>query len=150
MKKTLRKIKANWMLGEDIPDMDFFFSQIWLTCFVNEFAKPAGRAYKKILAVYKGYHLWFYYDQEDSKKVGDVIVKKFINQPGFIKKANQEIVRHSDTLRHYFEKIEPATIKKMTNMQLWQIYSDHDRLHTDYYCWDWLPVAADMFHNNFT
>ncbi len=65
------------MLAEDIPDMDFAFGQIWLSCFVNEFAKPAGRAYKKILAIFKGYHLWFYYGEKDSNRVGEHIVKKF-------------------------------------------------------------------------
>ncbi len=25
-----------WMLAEDIPDIGFYFSQIWLSCFVNE------------------------------------------------------------------------------------------------------------------
>ena len=42
------KDKDPWMLAEDIPDMDFAFGQIWLSCFVNEFAKHSGRAYKKI------------------------------------------------------------------------------------------------------
>lgn len=49
--------KDPWMLGEDIPNIDFFFSQIWLSNFVNEFERYTNQAYKKILCIYRGYHL---------------------------------------------------------------------------------------------
>ena len=57
-----------WLLGEDIPDIDLCFAQIWLRGFPNEFAHPAGRAYKRVLTVFRGYHLWFYYGTKDSAR----------------------------------------------------------------------------------
>jgi phosphohistidine swiveling domain-containing protein len=139
-----------WMLGEDIPDMDFFFSQIWLSSFANEFKKTAGVAYKKIMCIFKGYHLWFYYGQDDSNKVGNWLVKRFLSKPEFTGKINQQIVYWSDKLRSFAEKIPQDNLAKLSNRRLWQLYDQHDKLHTIYYQWGWIPVAADMFHNNLT
>lgn len=144
------KEKDPWILAEDIPDMDFFFSEIWLSCFVNDFVWPAGRAYKKILSIYRGYHLWFYYGENDSRKVGDHLVEKFVRKPSFVKKVNQEIIRWSDKLRRYTENLPETHLEKYSNEKLWQFYKKHDETHTKYYQWGWIPVAADMFHANLT
>src|SRR3989339_772113 len=139
-----------WMLGEDIPDMDFFFSQIWVSGFTNEFLKHVDTAYKKVLAVHRGYHLWFYYGENDSREVGDYLVQKFINNPAFVKKVNSEIVKSSDRLRKFAESLPQENLENLSNGKLWSFYKEHDRLHTDYYTWGWIPVSADMFHGNFT
>ena len=71
--------KDPWILGEDIPDIDLFFAQVWLSVFVNEFSWPSGRPYKKTITVFKKLHLWFYFDEQDSREVGEHIAKKFHN-----------------------------------------------------------------------
>lgn len=139
-----------WMLAEDIPDMDFFFSEIWLSCFVNEFSGPGGMAYKKILSIYKDYHLWFYYGEKDSKEVGDYLVKKFIKNPSFVRKVNKEIINWSDKLRSYTQRLPETRLDKYSNQQLLAFCQQHDKIHTQYYQWGWIPVAADMFHANLT
>lgn len=139
-----------WYLGENIPDMDLFFAQIWLSCFVNEFKNPSGKAYKKIMTIFKGCHLWFYYGEEDSKLVGDHLVKKFLDDPQFTVLANQKIIEWSDKLRTFAEKLPEDNLEKLSNQQLWNYYRQHDEIHTKYYQWGWLPVAVDMFHNNLT
>ena len=77
--------KEALMLAEDIPDIDPFFSQIWLSCFANEFSQPSGKAYKKILSIFRGYHLWFYYGEKDSFEVGKNIVEKELTEDEFMK-----------------------------------------------------------------
>ena len=69
--------ETDWLLGEDIPNMCPFFFQIWMNSFVDEFAKPSGKAYKKVAAIFKDYHLWFYFDKQDAFEVGEHIVEKF-------------------------------------------------------------------------
>ncbi len=142
--------KDPWMLAEDIPDMDFFFCQIWLSCFVNEFVWPGGRAYNAILSIHRGYHQWFYFGEKDSKEVGDHLVKKFIQNPDFVKKINKEIVKLADKLRGYAETLPETNLDKYTNKQLWGFCKGHDENHTKYYQWCWIPVACDMFHSNLT
>ncbi len=143
--------KDPWMLGEDIPDIDFFFSQIWLRCFVNDFRYPSGRAYKKILTVYKGgYHLWFHFGTEDSKGVGDHLVKKFLQQPAFTKEVNRQIIIEADKLRSFAETIPEERLDRLSNKDLWRFYNRHFFVHSHYYRWCWIPVAVDMFHNNLT
>lgn len=138
------------MLAEDIPDCDFFFSQIWLSGFVNEFRNPTGRAYKKILCIYRGYHLWFYFGKQDAYEVGEYLVDKFVRNSKFVKQLNQEIVKWADRLRAYAVKLPADNLADFSNNQLWQIYKKHDQEHTKYYSWCWIPVAADMFHVNLT
>jgi len=142
--------KDLWMLAEDIPDIDFFFSEIWLSCFVNQFSWPGGKAYKKILSIYKGYHLWFYYGEKDSKKVGEHLVEKFIKNLSFVKKVNKEIINWSDKLRNYTKKLPETRLDRYSNQQLLKFCQQHDKIHTQYYQWGWIPVAADMFHANLT
>ncbi len=142
--------KDPWMLAEDIPDIDFLFCQIWLSCFVNELSWPSGRAYKKILSIHRGYHQWFYYGEQNSKEIGDSLVRKFVKNPGFVKRINKEIPKQADRLRNYAEKLPETNLDKYTNRQLWQFYKKHDELHTKYYQWCWIPVGSDMFHSNLT
>src|SRR3989344_2200268 len=139
-----------WLLAEEIPDIDFFFSQIWLSCFVNEFSHPAGRPYKKILSIYKKYHLEFYYGENDAKEVGQHIVKKFLEQPSFAEEVNKKIIEFADKLSNYAKTLPRSDLDKLTNYQLWEIYNTHDKIHTEYYQWGWIPPAADMFHNDLT
>lgn len=139
-----------WMLAEDIPDIDFFFCQIWLSCFVNDIDKIVGRGYNKILGVWEKYHLNFYFGEKDSFDMAETIVRKFDNDPGFALKINEEIVKKSDDLRAYTERISEKELDHLSNEELWKIYEKHDSLHTIYYEWGWVPVSVDMFHNNLT
>lgn len=139
-----------WMLAEDIPDIDLFFSQVFSSCFTNEFEYPSGLAYKKLLAIFKGYNLLFYFGEQDSNEVAENIVKKFLDEPEFAKKVNEEIIRYADILREYSEELPERNIETYSNQDLWKMYEGYDKNHTEYYQWCWIPVAADMFHNNLT
>lgn len=144
------KDKDPWMLAEEIREMDLFFSQIWLSHFANEFEKYTNKPFKKVLAIFKGYHLWFYFGDKDSFEVGENIVKKFLRNPEFAIKVNKEIISESDRLRKFAEKIPQYNLHKLGNKRLWEIYKTQDQIHTEYYEWGWIPVGVDMFHNNLT
>ncbi|OGH72174.1 MAG: hypothetical protein A2921_00940 [Candidatus Magasanikbacteria bacterium RIFCSPLOWO2_01_FULL_43_20b] len=139
-----------WMLGEEIPDCDLFFSTLWLYCFTNDFVRNTGRAYGKILAKFTGYHLWFYFGEKDSFEVGKNIANRIINEPGYAGKINKNIIIEADKLRAYAKTIPQKNLDKLSNKALWQIYKIHNEIHNHYYTWCWIPVAADMFHNNLT
>ncbi|MFA6391720.1 MAG: PEP-utilizing enzyme [Patescibacteria group bacterium] len=140
----------SWMLAEDIPDIDLFFSQIWLSCLANEFARPGGYANEKVMTIFRGYHMWFYFGEEDSFKQGQHLVERFVKNLQFAAEANEEIVKWSDKLRYFAHNLPQENLEKLTRKQLWFFYQRHDEVHTKYYQWYWLPVAADMFHGNFT
>lgn len=138
------------MLGEDIPNADFFFSYIWLHEFVNNFTKHTGRAYAKIVCKYVGYHLWFYFGQKDSFGVGENIARRIVQEPGYAAKVNRHIIVEADKLRRFSTKIPQTHLDRLTDRQLWIIYRRHQEIHSTYYTWCWIPVGADMFHNNLT
>jgi phosphohistidine swiveling domain-containing protein len=148
--KYLDEKDDQWMVGEEIPDCDFFFSSVWLNCFVKEFAQPSGRAYKKILTTYKGQNLWFYFGEKDSFKVGENIVNKFLNDPKFTVEVNKQIVVEADKLRKFSLTIPETELEQLSKEKLNTFYQEHKRIHSEYYQWAWIPVAVDMFHNNLT
>jgi phosphohistidine swiveling domain-containing protein len=139
-----------WLLAEDIPDTDFQFSQIWLSSFVNDLKKTIGRNYKKILCVYKGYSLKFYYGEKDSDQLAKHILKLILDNPVFGEKINSEIRRLSKSFKKFSERITPDFLRSLSNKELADFYKKLDDIHTELYTWGWLPNAVDMFHANFT
>jgi phosphohistidine swiveling domain-containing protein len=144
------RFNRKWLLAEDIPNMDPFFSKIWLNSFVDKHKRPAGRSYERIAAVYRDYHLWFYYDEEDARDVGESIVQDFERDPALMDRVNEKIIELSDSLRTFANSVPEIGLDKLSNEQLWNIYKKHENIHTEYYIWGWIPVAADMFGNNLT
>ena len=141
--------KDKWMLAEDIPNCDLFFSQIWMYCFPRMFGKNTGRAYSKILCRYTGSHLWFYFGEKDSFEVGENIVSRFINESGYAEKINKNIIIQANKLKKFCKTIPQKNLEKLSNRQLWKIYNQQDKIHKEYYTWCWIPVAGDMFHDNY-
>lgn len=140
--------KDKWMLAEDIPNCDLFFSQIWMYCFPRMFGKNTGRAYSKILCRYTGSHLWFYFGERDSFEVGENIVNRIINESGYAEKINKNIIIQANKLRKFCKTIPQKNLDKLSNKKLWQIYNQQDKIHKEYYTWCWIPAAVDMFHDN--
>ena len=139
-----------WMLGEDIPNCDLFFSTLWLHCFVTDFAKNTLRAYGKIMCKYEGYHLWFYFAEKDSFVVGENIVERIVKEKKYAQEINKNIIKQADILRKFSKRIPQTNLEKLSKEDLWNIYDQHQKIHSEYYTWCWIPVAADMFHNNLT
>ncbi len=142
--------KDEWIIAEDIPDIDFQFSQIWLSSFVNDLSKACGRNYKKILSVYKGLNLKFYYGRQDADDFAKYLLKKIITTPAFGFRVNNNIRKYSDLLKKKSKQLDPTKLSKYSNRELAKLYMDLDDLHTTLYTWGWLPNAVDMFYGNFT
>lgn len=141
---------GTWMLAEDIPNMDPFFSQIWLNSFVSELGNTIGRAYKRIASIHRDYHQWFYFEEQDAQDIGEHIVDLFESDPTFMRTVNRNIVKHSDMLRAFAKTLPQEGLQKLIAKKLIDLYKEHEKLHTDYYMWAWIPVAADMFSNSLT
>ncbi len=138
-----------WILAEDIPDIDFLFSQIWLSSFVNDLEKTIGTNYKKVLSIYNGYNLKFYYGDKDSERISKVILDKIINEKLGVA-INTNIKRLADELETLVVPITVDALHKYSNQELADLYHQLDEVHTEFYVWSWLPNAVDMFHGHFT
>lgn len=139
-----------WMLAEEIPDIDFQFSQIWLSSFVNDLEKTVGINYKKVLSIYHGTNLKFYYGEKDSDEFAKHVLNKIINSPSFGRKINSKIRQLSRQLKNFSKKLTPEYLNKLSNKELAKLYLSLDLMHTELYTWGWLPNAVDMFHGNFS
>ncbi len=138
-----------WMVAEDIPNIDFFFCQIWLRAFVNRMHHSCGSNYSKILAAFKGRDMSFYYGKQSCLDFTLNLVNKMDADPAYGEKINAEIVRHSDALEASAKKI-PADLKPLSDEQLWLLLKDHLEVHSALYEWGWLSNATDMFYPEFT
>ena len=113
MKSKYLNDNDKWILAEDMPNMDLFFSAIFLKMYVSTLKGTVSHAYKKTLAKYGGYHLWFYYGDRDSYKVGEKIVDKLIDKAGLIEKINNKIIEEADKLRDFSVSIPQKNLKEL-------------------------------------
>lgn len=139
-----------WMLAEDIPDMDFFFSQIWQKSFVNALSNACGLNYQRVLSVWRGHHMQFYFGTKDCHDFAKHLLSKLKDDPTWGATINRNIVFHSDRLVAHAKDVHGSDLTHLTNGQLWEHYAEHVRRHTTLYEWGWLPNASDMFHPEYT
>ena len=137
------------MLAEDIPDLDFFFSQVWLTSFGNDLSNACGTNYNKILCVARGKDLKFYYGAEDCKRFCNHVLNKILADPKYGEWIHEEIIKRSDALVEQ-AKNALGNLNSKTNEELWKIYSEHIKLHRHLYEVGWLPNSIDMFYPELT
>jgi phosphohistidine swiveling domain-containing protein len=142
--------KDPWLLGEEIPDLDVFFFQIPMSYFTNDLAYPFLIRYKKTLTHYKKFHSNFYVGETDSFMVAEKVVDALVKRPGFGKKVDRNITVWSNKLMDFSRHVASLPLYSYSNNRLWQIYKQNDVIHTKLYTYGWLPVASDLFHNNFT
>lgn len=151
MKLIAKKPLINpWMIAEDIPDIDMFFAQIWLSAFVNNMSKSVRLNYQEVMCVFRGTNIKFYYRQKDSEKFSTRVFALIKAKPDFGEKINENIILCTDRLVEFAESIRNMNLRKLSNEELWAIWQKHDELHTELYTWGWLPNVTDMFHGNFT
>lgn len=146
----VEKFNKKWVLAEDVLNMDPFFSQIWMNCFATDFAKASGRAYRWVAAIYKDYHLWFYYEKQDAVDVAENLVNRFIKTPAFMHEVNEQIVAHSDKLIEFSKNLPEEGLGKLSAEKLWNFTEKHIDLHSQYYEWGWIPPASDMVTDTLT
>ncbi len=142
--------KDPWMLAEDIPDMDMFFSQIFITSFPNDATYTFVKKFNRAMGIYKKFHAYLYMGKQDSYDVAESIVTALVERTGFGEDINKNILVWSNKLIDFATKISGLSTEDYSNKQLWELFSEHDRIHTKLYTFGWLPVAVDMFHGNFT
>ncbi len=154
MKKinTPTQLKDNdpWMLAEDIPDSDIFFFQIPMSCFASDSSYPFIKNYKKVLTHYKKFHMDFYFGERDSFEVAESVLTALLQRPKFGNDLNKNIIAWSYKLIGFAKKTSKVKLQSCSKKELWNLYKEHDSIHTKLYSYGWLPVAVDMFHNNFT
>jgi len=144
------RFKREWLLAEEIINANPWFMAIPFYCFTNQFAYPGGRAYQHQACVYKGYHLWFYFDKQDAYEVGEHLVNKFESDIDFMEEVNVKIRFFADKLVETVGQIPETGLDKLRSEELWDYYQEHEIIHQEYYQWGWIPVAADMFGDNLT
>jgi len=142
--------KRDWLLAEEIMNANPWFMCIPFYSFTNNFASPGGRAYKQMVSIYRGYHLWFYFDKQDAFEIGEHLVNKFWSDLSFMEEVNNKIREFAIKMNKIITKVPESGLEKLSINKLWQYYQDHEDIHLDYYRYGWVPVASDMFGDNLT
>lgn len=127
-----------------------FFFQIPFSAFVSDSSYPYIRNYTKVMAEYRRFAMRLYFGQRDSHEVAESILDALLTRPKFGDHLNRSIVRWSNHLIRFTRQTAALPLASYSNRKLWDVYREHDRIHTKLYTYGWLPVAVDMFHNNLT
>jgi UDP-hydrolysing UDP-N-acetyl-D-glucosamine 2-epimerase len=98
-----------WMLAENIPDMDMFFAQIFLSCFTSDTSYPFLKNYSETLSCYKGFGMDFYFGRKDSFEVAESILKALVEKPDFGDEVNKNIVLWSEKLVDFAREVYAMT-----------------------------------------
>ncbi len=139
-----------WFLGEHIPGCDIFCFQVPASTFVDDRSYGFIRKYKKFLGVYKRFALYFYVGEKDSYDVAEDIMRALVERPGFGRDLDRNIMAWSRKLIDFADAVDRMPLATYTNKKLWRLYQKHDKIHTKLYTYGWMPVAVDLYHNNFT
>lgn len=139
-----------WMLAEDLPDMDIFFAQIWTRAFVNDLKNTCGKNYRKVQSIFHGLKDDFYFGEKDSFAFTAHLFEKIEKSPKFGDEINDGIKTRSDALIAQTEKYWGRDLSKESNTSLWEYLEESNTLHTKLYEYGWLSNATDMFHPLFT
>jgi len=139
-----------WMLAEEIRDIFFYFCHTWSWSFANVLENSCGRNYKKVLGIFKGTDMSFYYGEEDSAKFEKYLVDKIEKDPKFGRDINTNIYKYSDELYKFANKLANTNLVEVTNDKIALLIIQEFKIHTGLYEWGWLSNATDMFHATFT
>jgi hypothetical protein len=142
--------KDEWMLAEEIPDSDIFFFQVPMSCFCSNTSYKFIKNYKRVVTHYRKFLMHFYFGKTDSYEVAESILYALFSKQNLGQDINKNIVLWSDKLINFANATSSTNLTKLSNKQLWEIYKKQNEIHTKLYTYGWLPVALDMFHNNFT
>ncbi|MFH1443114.1 MAG: PEP-utilizing enzyme [Candidatus Micrarchaeota archaeon] len=134
-----------WMLGEDLPEIDLFFGQSWLHGFVNNMEEACGRAYRKCLAVFRGLGCKFYFGKRDAEEFAAYLVAKLEKEKDFGEKINTNIRVHSERMVAHAKTVPEEGLEKVSNEQLISILEEHLRLHRELYGWGMITNAMDIY-----
>ena len=98
--------------------IDFHFSEIWLSSFANDLEKSCGRNYKKILAIFRPkFSLDYYFGEKDSLAMEKHLIGKIKKNPEFGRLINKNIIKFSDGLNRFGQKISKIDLAKLS--QVW-------------------------------
>jgi len=139
----------SWMLAEEIPDIDFFFSQVFIYSFGNDLQNACGTNYSKILSINTGKDIKFYYGEKDCLRFCRHVLSKILVDPSYGEWIDSQIYVRSDALAEH-SKEGLASLSSFSNFKLYAIYAKHVELHRKLYEVGWLPNSIDMFYPEFT
>src|SRR3989338_5211304 len=106
-----------WMTAEDIPNIDFFFCQTWLRAFVNGMSGSCGMNYSKILGVFKGTDMSFYYGKKNALDFALNLVRKLDADPAYgdeINPKNMAFFRRAEKPRQLYSRGFGGQVERRT------------------------------------
>ncbi|MES2014221.1 MAG: PEP/pyruvate-binding domain-containing protein [Patescibacteria group bacterium] len=139
-----------WILGEKIPNSDIFFFQIPFRQFSNESSYSFIEGHRNVLAVFNGFEMDFYVDENDSGRFARSILEALAGRPGFGEELNEKIREWSYAMIEFAKKVEDMNLTTLSNQEICNVYDEHSTIHAKLYTYGWLPVAVDIYHNDFT
>lgn len=119
----------------------WYISDLTITKDIGEIA---GTTVKKAVVYFEKDRLHMYYDRQSANDVGEVFLKKLLQNKVFLNKTIKNIYKYSDELMSFCKKIDGVSdVKKLSDKELLKIYLDYMGKLKILRVWGWVPSSLD-------
>lgn len=109
-----------------------------------------GLVVKKSFIIIERDFLKFYYDVASSNKIGRYFFERIVKDEEFFNGAVKSIYRYSEELENFCDQVDGMkNLKKISNQELTNIYSEYIKRISVLRQWGWIPVFVDGMEINY-
>jgi len=107
--------------------------------------KTIGIKQNYILSAHFGHNAAFYGSHKEWDRIGRFILKRILNNPGWGKKVNQEIIFRSRQLVNFSHQLATIDLSRRSTIDLIKYYQRYEQLHGRLYHYAIIPVFLDLY-----
>lgn len=113
-------------------------------CATSMLKKSVGRNYSKMVFVFGKGKIDMYGDENEWLLMADIILKKIVKDKNYPDEVEKNMLVGCRYISEFIELLKNIEVKKLSNEELWSIYSKHNALVKEMRIWGWIPVALEL------
>ncbi|MFZ5364818.1 MAG: PEP-utilizing enzyme [Patescibacteria group bacterium] len=142
-----RRKDDGWYLLEEIPNgTPTFVADVCNSKLSVEWNEKKGFKYPPtdFLTIYRNGVASIYFVKSQFDKYSRSMLDGFIADPASLHKVNEEIIKQSDSLRAYSQKVSAMNLKILDDKELGSVFSNFYREYERTHMWAWPHTAPDF------
>lgn len=148
--KNIKKIKWG-VLEENQPIHLYPIMYPGWNGVIRASGKFLGRYQKNIACLFRGDNEIIFVDHEEWTVLGQLALKKVVNNPYWGLKLNRQILKAADELERFTKtKIFKTDLSKVSNTKLYQLYQEYLKKQDRVYSISLIPVYLDLYKPHLT
>lgn len=118
---------------------------------IQKTGRILGKPQKSIICLHQGNSGKIFIDHREWTELGELALKKILNNSNFAIRLNRDILKFSNGLVDFTaKKIFKTNLKLKTNQELINLYREHNHRHGELYCRAIIPVYLELYKPHLT